>query len=402
MLRFISRILTGLLFIFSGLVKAVDPVGGAIKFKDYFDAFGLEFLNGTVLPLAILLSTFEFVIGFHLLVGIRLKQSSVIAYFMILFFTALTLVLAVFNPVSDCGCFGDAIKLDNWSTFFKNLITLPFTWILYRNRNNFKEMLPAWRINSLTLISVVFAAGISVYSYRNLPLLDFRPYKTGANIPDAMKIPEGAPQPEYKTTFILEKDGVRKEFDEKNYPYSDTSWLFIDSKTELIKEGYQPPISDFYITNKQGNDVTKKILTSEAPLFLMIAPDVSGLNAKKISGLAKLSDKCRRKGIDFYCVTSSLYDDIIKFEMKQSPMFNYLFADDVLLQTIIRSNPGLVVLKNGTILAKYSYVNTPSTKITDNTLSYILKEKSEQSEKYTVIILILLLIVITLIFYKKQ
>ena len=402
MLRFISRILTGLLFIFSGFVKAVDPVGGAIKFKDYFDAFGIEFLNSTSLPLAILLSSLEFVIGFHLLTGIRMKQTSVIAYYMMLFFTALTFVLAIFNPVSDCGCFGDAIKLDNWPTFFKNLVTLPFTWVLYRNRNNFGEVLPAWRINSLSLLSVVFAAGISVYSYRNLPLLDFRPYKTGTNIPEAMKIPEGAPQPEYKTTFILEKNGVRKEFDEKNYPYTDTTWVFIDSETEMIKEGYQPPVTDFYITNKQGEDVTNKILNSEKPLFLMIAPDISKLNTGKTEKLAKLSDQCRKKGFDFYCVTSSLYDDIIKFELEYKPMFNYLFADDVLLQTIIRSNPGLAVLKKGTILAKYSYVNIPSTKIISNTLSYILKEKSEQTEKFAVIILLLLLIVITLIFYKKQ
>ena len=135
---------------------------------------------------------------------------AVAAYVMMIFFTLLTFVLAIFNPVSDCGCFGDAIKLTNWQTFFKNLLTLPFAWIIFRNKDRYDDELAGWRVFSLSLVSVIFAVGISVYSYRNLPMLDFRPFKTGTNIPEAMKIPEGALQPEYKSVFILEKDGVKK------------------------------------------------------------------------------------------------------------------------------------------------------------------------------------------------
>lgn len=402
MIRFLSRLLIGLLFIFSGFVKAVDPVGGTIKLKDYFEAFGLDFLNGTALTLAIILSSIEVIVGFHILVKIRIKQMAVAAYVMMIFFTLLTFVLAIFNPVSDCGCFGDAIKLTNWQTFYKNLITLPFAWILFRYRDRYDDELSGWRVFSLSLVSVIFAVGISVYSYRNLPMLDFRPFKTGTNIPEAMKIPEGALQPEYKTVFILEKDGIKKEFDENNYPYSDTTWLFIDSKTELIKEGFQPPITDFYITNKQGEESTQMLLNSEKPLFLMIAPDISTIKPEQVSGLIELSNRCRLKGLRFYCITSSLYDDLMKFELKNRAMFNYLFADEVLLETITRGNPGLVVIDKGTILAKYNYVNTPSVEIVDNPTSYILQEKSKQTGKYVVLITVLLTIISILIFYKKE
>ncbi len=401
MLRLISRILIGLLFIFSGFVKAVDPVGGSIKFTDYFEAFGMDFMLWAALPLAIILSTIEFVIGFNLLVGIKLKHTSVITFYLMVFFTALTLFLAIFNPVSDCGCFGDAIKLTNWDTFFKNLISLPFTWVLFKDRNKYVEKLSRPRVNSLMAFAIIISVGISVYSYKNLPILDFRPFKTGVNIPEAMKIPEGAPQPEYKTTFILEKDGVRKEFDEKNYPYDDTTWVFIDSKSILIKEGYQPPIKDFYITDKDGNDVSDKIIRSKKPVFMMVAPDLSKVGPKQAAALVALNKECLYQHIRFYCVTSSLYEDIIHFEMENGAAMNYFFADEVLLQTIIRSNPGLVVIENGTILAKYSWVNTPTTDIIKNPESYILSEKLKQTENMTVAIIVLLLIVLVLTFYKK-
>ena len=402
MLRFLSRILIGLLFLFSGAVKAVDPVGGAIKFKDYFDAFGLEFFNDIALPLSILLSSIEFILGFHLLIGIRIKQIALTVFLFMLFFTVLTLVLAIFNPVSDCGCFGDAIVLSNWQTFFKNLITLPFAWIVFRNRKQHEELLIGWRINSLTLISTIFAVAISIYSYQNLPVMDFRPFKAGTNIPEAMEIPEDALQPEYKTTFILEQSGVKKEFDENNYPYTDTTWVFIDSKTELIKEGFQPPIADFYITTKRGEEATDMILNSEKPVFLMIAPEISTIQPEQVSELIKISERCRLKSIRFFCVTSSLHDEIMKFELDNKSKFNYLFADEVLLETIIRGNPGLVILDKGTILAKYNYRNIPTSKIVENPISYILQEKNRETEKYAVLITALLIIISTLMFYKRE
>ncbi len=401
MLRLISRILIGALFIFSGFIKAVDPVGGSIKFTDYFEAFGMDFLTGFALPMAIILSSIEFIIGFHILLGIRLKQTSVAAFYLMIFFTSLTLILAIFNPVTDCGCFGDAIKLSNWDTFFKNLISLPFTWILYRDRNKSDEPLPYLRINILTAISIIFAVGISIHSYRHLPMIDFRPFKTGVNIPDAMKIPEGAPQPEYRTTFILEKNGKRKEFDENNYPYDDTTWVFIDNKSVLIKEGYQPAIKDFYITDKNSNDQSDKLLNSKKPVFLMIAPDLKKINPDRMSRLKAINKACQKKGIKFYCVTSSLYEDILGFVMNNKTAMKYLFADEVFLQTVIRANPGFVILKNGTILAKYNYPDVPDTKIVDDPVSYIIEHAHKQKERMYVEITGLFLLLLTIFIYKK-
>jgi uncharacterized membrane protein YphA (DoxX/SURF4 family) len=402
MLRLISRLIIGLLYLFSGFVKAVDPVGGSIKLTDYFEAFGMDFLIGLSVPLAIVLSTIEFIIGFLLLAGIRVKQASVAAYFMMLFFTVLTLVLALFNPVSDCGCFGDAIKLTNWETFFKNLISLPFTWILYRDRNEFVEKLSRPGINGLTAASVIIAVGISVYSLLYLPVVDFRPFKTGVNIPESMKIPEGAQQAEYKTTFILEKDGKQKEFNEKNYPYDDTTWVFIDSKSVLLKEGYQPPIKDFYVTDNNGNDVSDKLIRSKDPVFLMIAHDLTKVTPKQAVPFVELNKMIRsKKNIKFYCLTSSLYKDLIEFEGSTGAAMNYFFADEVLLQTIIRSNPGLVIINNGTILAKYSYRNVPDITILNDPASYILSENRSGREKTATTIIVLLLIISVLIFYRK-
>jgi len=401
MLRLISRILIGLLFIFSGFIKAVDPVGGSIKFTDYFEAFGMDFLTGFALPLAIILSTIEFMIGFHLLVGIRLKQTSVAAFYLMVFFTSLTLILAIFNPVTDCGCFGDAIKLTNWETFFKNLISLPFTLILFRDRNNSTEPVSYTRVNLLTLVSVIFGVGISVHSYRHLPMIDFRPFKAGVNIPDGMKIPEGAPQAQYNTTFILEKNGTRKEFDENNYPYDDTSWVFIDSKSVLIKEGYQPPIKDFYITDKNGNDQSEQLLNSKKPVFLMIAPDLKKVRPGQISRLKAINKACHKKNIKFYCVTSSLYEDILRFVMKSRSAMKYLFADEVFLQTLIRANPGLVVVKDGTILAKYNYPDVPGPEIVNDPVSYVISHNSKQTERMYVDITGLFLILSIILIYKK-
>lgn len=402
MLKQVSRILTGILFVFSGFVKAVDPVGGTIKLKDYFDAFGIEFLTGIALPLAIALSTLEFITGFHLLINVRVKLFSRVAFYMLAFFTVLTFFLAIFNPVTDCGCFGDAIKMTNWQTFYKNLITLPFSWIVFSKRSEFENSLSSLRVNLLTAVSLVFSVGISVYSYCYLPVLDFRPFKTGTNIPEAMKIPENAPQPEYKTTFILEKDGVRKEFDEHNYPYEDTTWLFIDSKSVLIKEGYQPPVKDFYLSNNEDENMTDVVLKSKKPVFLMTVPDVSELDKDDVAGMIELSNICRKNSIHFYCVTSSLMKDIMKFEVKQKAMFNYLFADEVLIETINRGNPGLTVLKEGTILAKYNHFDLPSKEIVKDPLSYTIKEKAKREHRMIVLISGLLLTLTVIILYKKQ
>jgi len=260
-IKIISRYISGLVFIFSGLVKGIDPMGSMYKFIDYFTAFHLDALEPLAYLLGVILCTSEVIIGFAILTGIRMRLAAWGLLIFMLGFTPLTLYLAIGNPVADCGCFGDAIHLTNWQTFYKNIIISVFVIMVFVNRKKYKTLSSAsieW-----TAIIIITAAFIlfTQYNYRHLPLVDFRPYKTGTNIPENMIIPEGAPTDEYETTLIYEKDGEQKEFFLDNYPSDDTTWAFIDSKTKLIKAGYKPPIYDFSLITPEGQDLTDIILS---------------------------------------------------------------------------------------------------------------------------------------------
>ncbi|GAF04574.1 BT_3928 family protein [Saccharicrinis fermentans] len=186
----VSRILVGITFIFSGFVKAVDPTGSAIKFGDYLSAFGTESLMGLVMPAAFVVAALEFLTGLHLLLGIRIKTSSILALIFMTIFTPLTLFIAIKNPVTDCGCFGDALKLSNWETFFKNIILLLPTLFIFVKRKQFNEAIKNLNKLIITLFFTGAILGITYYSLQHLPIIDFRPYKIGNNINEGMQIPK--------------------------------------------------------------------------------------------------------------------------------------------------------------------------------------------------------------------
>lgn len=356
-LRSISRIITGIVFIFSGTVKAIDPMGSAYKFQDYFDAFNLSFLKITSLPLAIILFSAEFVSGFALLTGYRQKTGIWIVMMLMLVFTPLTLVLAMTNPVSDCGCFGDAIHLTNWQTFFKNIIILPFAIILFTGRNRINTMLkPSQEWGVITVVTLILFI-FSLINLKYLPLIDFLPYKTGVNIPEKMKIPEGKPADEYKTTFICEKNGIRKEFDVSNYPYDDSTWVFIDQVSVLVKKGYQPPIHDFVINAKGNTDITDKILNYEGYTLLMISRNTGKAAKQDLDKGFELGKHCSDNNIEFYVLTATGTDSI-KYSYSDNN-FEFCTGDEITLKTIIRANPGFVLLKKGTIIGKWAPSNLP-------------------------------------------
>lgn len=373
-LRNLSRLFVGVTFIFSGFVKAVDPVGGAVKFTDYFTAFGLEWLSPLALPLAIALAAFEFTLGFYLIINLYIKLAAKVALITISFFTVLTLFLAIFNPVTDCGCFGEAIKLTNWQTFWKNIITIVPTILIYVWRNDYAKSKGAFFKVTATLAPWIYILFISIYSYNHLPLLDFRPYKIGTNINEGISIPEDAPTPEYETIFILTKDGQEKEFSLEDYPYEDSTWVFVDSKTKTLSEGYQPPLHDFAILDKDQNEVTFDLITQKGPLFLLISPKVEQIKPELVLQLSELANSAELENIPFYVVTSSTSEAIDKFSLQHKTIFNYLFADDVTLKTIIRSNPGLVMLYDGTIVGKWHYRDLPDKSIVSEPLSKTLTE----------------------------
>jgi uncharacterized membrane protein YphA (DoxX/SURF4 family) len=402
-LLFLSRILTGLVFVFSGFVKAIDPMGSAIKFEEYFMAFHLDFLIFTALPLAIFLSAAEFMIGLNLLAGIRLRITAVLLLIFMSFFTVLTFILALTNPVSDCGCFGDAIKLTNWQTFYKNIILLIPALFLFINRNKTRRFAsPPWEW-TLAGMNFLFAAAISFYCIRYQPLIDFRPYRTGTSIPEKMTVPEGAPADVYETVLVYQKNGLKQEFSESNFPWQDTTWTWVETRQTLVKRGYEPPIHDFSVTTEEGFDITENILQDSGYTFLIVAPFLEKFSSKGMERMNKIALKAREMGFPVYCLTASPSDQIIEFKESHQPVFQLCTTDETTLKTIMRANPGLLVLREGTVLGKWNHADVPDPAgIKPNLLSYIISRQSGSGESSTVVILTLtvLLFYATVVVFK--
>jgi hypothetical protein len=354
-IRLISRIIIGFVFIFSGFVKAIDPLGSAYKFSDYFQAFHMDFLKFISLPLAILLITAEFISGFSVLTGFRQKTGILGVSLLILFFTPLTLILALTNPVSDCGCFGDAIHLTNWQTFGKNIILLVLILILFFNRSSVKPVFSPLKEWLIIIFAIIIFIAFSIFNLIYLPVIDFLPYKTGTNIPEKMKIPDSAPADKYITKFVYKKGGLRKEFTITDYPANDSSWKFIEQKSTLVKKGYIPAIHDFSIVNMENIDITDHVLNNPGYTVLMISKKLKEANPGHLMKGFDLGSCCNTSGIDFFVLTASGGDEVKKFQNG----LKFCNTDETTLKTIIRSNPGFVLIKNGTIIGKWSWANLP-------------------------------------------
>lgn len=396
-----ARILTGLLFVFSGFVKGIDPMGTAFKFGDYFTAFKLGFLDDLALPLAILLCLVEFITGMMLLSGSMVRLASWMAALFMALFTPLTLVLAIFNPVSDCGCFGDAIHLTNWQTFFKNVvITLLVVFVFIRRDDRTGTLSVKAGLIFTLVVSFLFLLFMR-YNLTYLPIIDFRPYKVGTNLPEAMAIPPDAVPDKYDIRFIYEKDGVSREFTLNDYPADDTTWKFVDQKSVLISKGYVPPIHDFTLISSEGTDMTDNVTGHQGDVVLMVA---RRLEKSDREGLVKgydLGIALREREVKFYIVTASTPGTAAGMVTG----FDTLFADETMLKTVIRSDPGFILLHNGTIMAKWSHHNLPGNEKFGGDLSALaLKFQVDYKNRLVVagaILSILLAIALTLPFRLK-
>ncbi|RUT80048.1 BT_3928 family protein [Ancylomarina longa] len=384
--RFVCRILVGLVFTFSGFVKAVDPLGSTYKFSDYFYAFGMDAFVSVAFPLAIFLSTLEFVLGLSLLFNARKQIAYSLALLFMLFFTPLTLILAISNPVTDCGCFGDALVITNWQTFGKNIVILVFSLILFLGRKKEDTTYPIWQQNLLVLFSILSVLWISIFSYRHLPIIDFRPYHIGANISESMVIPEGAPADQYRSIFKYQKNGKVKEFDETNYPWQDSTWTFVDATQIKIKDGYTPLIHDFSISNEQQGDITDQILHDNSYTFILIAKDLSKIKKDVLPKIEALSLFAMEKNIPFLALTASGSAEIESFKEKNNISFEFYNTDEIQLKTIIRSNPGLILIKQGTILNKWHYNDLPKPKnLNGDLLAYSITQHQKLNIKLIII-----------------
>lgn len=356
----LCRLILSCTFIVSGFVKAVDPRGTQYKLEDYAEAFHLsEWLSGYLyLPASILLAVVEFCLGIYLFFGIRRKMTTWVLLVLMLFLTPFTLYLALANPVSDCGCFGDAFKLTNWETFYKNVVLLVAAVTVFRYPrllNRFISERNQWMVSMYSIFFIWIFSGWCVY---RLPVLDFRPYHIGADLVKGMEIPEDAEQPEFETTFILEKNGVQKEFTENNYP--DSTWTFVDSRTVMTKAGYEPPVHDFSITSyDDGEDLTEAVLQDTSYTFLLIAPYLERADDGSMDRINEVYDYCREQGYRFYCLTSSGPEAVARWQDLTGAEYPFCVTDATTLKTIVRSNPGLLLLKHGVVINKWSRNNLP-------------------------------------------
>lgn len=358
----IARLTLAVTFIFSGFVKAIDPLGFQYKIQDYLaaitDAYNTGLIHdwGTIVA-AVLLAAFEFILGINLLFAISRRLTTKIVWLFMLVMTIITVWIFVANPVSDCGCFGEALVLTNGQTLMKNIVLLalatflawkPLDMVRLISRHN------AWIVSNF---SALFILAMSVYCLYKLPIIDFRPYHIGANIPEGMEIPEGAEQPKFDTKLIYEKDGEQKVFTMETLP--DSTWTFVDSKSEQISEGYVPPIHDFSIlyNDEEGNeeDITEDILSDPNYTFLLIAPHLETADESQFGKINMIADYAQRRNYRFLCLTASTKNAIEHWTDITGAEYEFANTDETTLKTIIRSSPGLLLIKDGKILQKWSH-----------------------------------------------
>ena len=355
-IRTFSRILVGMVFMFSGFVKGVDPLGTAYRMTDYMEVLKLHSLIPFALTLSILLCAAEFILGFLLVTNVKIKIVSWFTLLFMSFFTIVTFFDATKNLVKDCGCFGDAVKLSNWATFYKNIILMIFTLIIVFGRNKIKP----WFKNKTEYIIIVTASILfiwfSVYNYRNLPMLNFRPWKEGNKM-----LPDNPKPIKYYIAYKNKKTGEKKEWESSKIPYQDTTfainWAY---DTTRIDNPNISLLNGFAILDTSSADMTEHFVKNPEFQFLLAVYDVNKANKKVFEKINQFYAKAKAKNISFIILTSSPKEDVAKFKKEiNDPGYEYYFSDDTSLKAMIRSNPGLVLLKKATVLGQWHWRNIP-------------------------------------------
>jgi uncharacterized membrane protein YphA (DoxX/SURF4 family) len=351
----ISRILVALVFIFSGFVKGVDPLGTAYRIDDYFIAFGMDWANPFSLFLSIFLCAVEFTLGMALLLNLWLKYVSWPLLLMMIFFTILTFNDAIFNPVPDCGCFGDALKLTNWETFYKNVVLIIFVGIIFYYRKKFRSVFVP-RIDYLAIFTIFAAFTVfSVYQYRHLPWIDFLGWKTGTDL-----IPDNPGKEKIYLTYKNKVTGETKEYLSPDYPWSDSAWVadweFVEQRIDdsgVIK-GHTLKIFD-----AEGNDYTTTFINNPGYQFLVVSYSLGSGSRKGFERINKLFGDIYEDGHSLVILTGSLEDEILAFRQGLHPDLEFYHADDIELKMMNRANPGLILLKDGVVMGKWHWRDLP-------------------------------------------
>ncbi|MBC8052052.1 MAG: DoxX family protein [Sphingobacteriaceae bacterium] len=364
-----SRIFVGILFIISGFIKANDPLGFGYKLEEYFEVFHMTFLNDFAVALAIFLCALEIILGAALLLGTKAKQVTIGLLLLVIFFTFLTFYSAAFDVVRSCGCFGDAIPLTPWQSFTKDLVLLFFIIILYINKEKIRPLFKSGKAENTALwITSIIAFGFGIYTYNYLPVKDFLPYHVGANLPEYMKVPPGAAQDEYEITYILKhkKTGETKSMSDKEYLkteiWKDSNWEITGTpESKLVKKGYEPKIKDLKIMDSFGTDYTAEIIENPYYNLVIVAYDLMGTNKNAIGDLNALAiNGAENYNIRTVLLTSASPENVESFKNQNKLVMESFHADAVPLKSMVRANPGLLLLKDGEVINKWHYRNLPS------------------------------------------
>ncbi len=347
----LSRIIVGVLFIISGFIKLNDPLGFSYKLEEYFSAevLNITFLEPYALAISVFMVVFEVVLGVFLLIGYKPKFTVWSLLAMIVFFTFLTFYSAYFDKVKDCGCFGDALKLTPWESFTKDVILLVLILILFFGIKHIKPLLSKRPTVALAALSVIASLWFGYHVMEHLPAIDFRAYKIGDNIQKNMTLPENARKPEVEYTWTFKVNGENKKFvTNGSYPSVDGDYVSVDTK--VIRDGDEPKILDFSIESDE-EDLTSYFLEEEK-LLMIVTYSLKNSNEKGLAKLKTLSDEALKKGYTVIGLTAS--GEALKQKVKSQYKLNFDFylCDEKVLKTIIRANPGVVVLNKGTVTQK--------------------------------------------------
>lgn len=370
-----SRLFTGLLFIFSGLIKANDPTGFGYKLEEYFHVFGIHFLNDYAVMIAIAICGLEILLGALLLLGFWRRTIAWGLLLLILFFTFLTFYSAFFEVVTSCGCFGDAIPLTPWQSFGKDLVLLALILVIFFNREAIRPIISSKGTQiGLTVVLIIVSLGIGIYTVNYLPFIDFLPYKKGNNLPALMTLPEGEVGDQYDIIYNLrhKASGEEKKVSDKVYLadeiWKDENWEIIgDPESKLVKKGYQVPIPDLLISDANGEDLTHQLIENPYYNLVVVAWNLDKTNIDALRRINELvTEVTEAYNIRAILLTASGTQQAEQISRELHLLTEIFYADAVPLKSMIRANPGLLLLRNGTVIDKWHYNTLPDFNTLDN------------------------------------
>ncbi len=357
----ISRILVGVLFIISGLIKANDTIGFSYKLAEYFEIFNMHFFVDYAVSMAMFICIFEIMVGIALLIGAYTRLNMWLLLLMIVFFTLLTGYSAITNKVTDCGCFGDAIKLKPVESFLKDVLLLVFILIMFIGQKHIKPIVSNKTIVSIALgVSLLVITFFTFNTYMFLPKIDFLPYKVGNDIGQLMTLPPDAKRDSVVMVFIYEKDGKQFEFGVNEVGNVDDTYKFVDRIDKVIVEGDKAPIHDFKLFDVNGQDYTDTLLFQKGFRMVLVQTNILKSRTGIEPQIAQLANDCALAGIPFWALTNTTLTEVEPYRHEHQFAFNYYNMDVTPLKSMVRSNPGLLLMKDNVVIKKWSAYGIPT------------------------------------------